>query len=805
MRFLAKTLVAIILACTPAFAEEPPARVGRVSLISGTLAFYGSGDADWSAAKLNYPVTAGEWFATDPQSRAEIRIGPDTIDIAGDSQLDITDLRTRVMQIGVTQGRIDLNLHQLGKDESAEIDIPKGGVWLLQPGVYDIVTGTADQPTRIAVFAGSARFVGSGADLTIKAGDAAILSGSDTVSAMVEQATPDDFVKWCRSRDYHEDRLAAPYHVPSAMTGFEELDAYGGWETVADYGAVWYPKSVPADWAPYRDGHWVWVEPWGWTWVDAEPWGFAPFHYGRWASIDDRWAWVPGNFAPEPVYAPALVAFIETPPDVVSPVETAPTVGWFPLAPGEIYWPTYTRNRTYIESVNIANVGETKITNFATFAAAQRTADPPPQMANQPFANRRAATVVPARVFESSSKVAPAALRVAPQALQQVPVSLRAPQLMPVIARPALAASTTSAPTPAAHAPQINAAAGAPGRPISPPNFHALAPAPSGPHRHPQTAQQSPQAIPGVPPPSAHGPAEPTHQPAQATPAAPPGPGHPPGPPNFTHLVPPAGTHGQPSAAQPPAQATPAAPTSSHPPGPPNFSHLDPAAGAHGQPSVAQPPAQATPAAPTPGQPPGAPNFSHLAPATGTHRQPPTTPAPAQAAQNAPLLPAPAPPPPVAQAPPPSAVPAPQARQHDQHSAAAQATAQQQAQQRAAAQAAAQQQVQQRAAARAAAQQQVQQRAAAQAAAQPQAQQRAAAAQAAAQQQAQQRAAAQAAAQQQAQQRAAAQAAAQQQAQQRAAAQAAAQPQAQQRAAAPKQQAQAHDSCGHPGQAACPR
>ena len=84
MRFLAKTILALaLLACTPVFAEEqPPARVGRVSFVSGALAFYGPGDSDWSAAQVNYPVAAGEWFATDPQSRAEIRIGAETIDIA---------------------------------------------------------------------------------------------------------------------------------------------------------------------------------------------------------------------------------------------------------------------------------------------------------------------------------------------------------------------------------------------------------------------------------------------------------------------------------------------------------------------------------------------------------------------------------------------------------------------------------------------------------------------------------------------------------------------------------------------------
>jgi hypothetical protein len=673
MRSPATTLFALaLLACAPAFApafagEQPPARVGRVSFISGTLAFYGPGDSDWSAAKVNYPVAVGEWFATDPQSWAEIRIGAETIDVGGDTQFDIADLGDRVLKADVMQGRIEVNLRQFGPDESVEIDIPRGGVWLLQRGIYDIEIGTADQPTRISVFEGSARFVGGGADLTIRAGDAVVLSGTDTIAAAVERATKDDFVKWCRSRDYHQDRLAAPYHVPPAMTGFEELDAYGGWDTVPDYGAVWYPKSVPANWAPYRGGHWVWVEPWGWNWVDEEPWGFAPFHYGRWARIDERWGWVPGNFVPQPVYAPALVAFIEDPGIGPSaPVETGPAVGWFPLAPGEVYWPSYTRDPIYIRNVNIANVSVTNITEIKTIVAARRTDDPPPQVANQQFVNRVAATVVPARVFADSGRVAPAALAVPPQALQRAPVNLRPPQLTPTSARPASPAPGASAPAAQpAHGPSAQTAPPAPGHPPSPPNFHGLAPSPRGPHGGPQLAQQPPQAAP----------------------AAAPVPDHPPGPPNFSHLSPAAGAHGQPAVApqspQPPS-------TPGHPPGSPNFSHLAPAADAHRQPAVTQQSAQATPTPPALGRPPGPPNFSQLAPATGDPRQAQKSP-PTQAAQGGP--PAAHVPPAIAQVPAPHtpAPPSGQAPQRQNQSAAEQAM-----QQRAAAQAAEQQQAQQR-------------------------------------------------------------------------------------------------------------
>ncbi len=77
-----------------------------------------------------------------------------------------------------------------------------------------------------------------------------------------------------------------------------------------EYGNVWMPTRVSSGWAPYRDGHWAWVDPWGWTWVDEAPWGFAVSHYGRWASIGGSWGWVPGPVAARAVYAPALVAFV---------------------------------------------------------------------------------------------------------------------------------------------------------------------------------------------------------------------------------------------------------------------------------------------------------------------------------------------------------------------------------------------------------------------------------------------------------------------------------------------------------------
>ena len=663
MRRLAFSLLAIVLiGVLPAFAQEaPPARVGRVSFVSGQLGFHLAGETAWSAAKVNYPVATGGSFWTDPKSRAELRIGSRTISFAGDTVLDVTKLDQQVMQLAVPQGRINLRVRTLLEGESIEIDLPRGAVWILQPGIYDIDSGGPDQPERIAVFEGSARFVGGTLDVAVNAGDAAIISGTQTLTAATERATSDAFTKWCRSRDYDERRLAAPYHVSPQMTGYEELDEYGSWRAVPQYGEVWFPRRVASGWAPYREGHWVSVEPWGWSWVDDEPWGFAPFHYGRWAMVEDQWAWVPGEFVPMPVYAPALVAFVGEPGvgywDAPS---VGPAVGWFPLAPGEVYWPSYTRNVDYIRNVNITNVNVTTINQMTSAAGSRGAADPPPQVASQNFANRGAATIVPARVFTNAAPVAPAARQIPQQIVQQAarqaPVSVRPPQLTPAFAK---APGTGGAPrgpatagTPIAPAPTIlgkghmppGAAPGTAQAPSGP----GVATAPTGPGKGHEPAPTA--AGPGVAhlPPPAAGPehkAGPEHTGpgvAHVPPAAPAvAPAHQPGAPGrfeASREPPPNAVHGpmrmgpQPQAAHTPPPA---------PKGPPPAMH---------EPPHAAPPPQVMRAAPPPMREP-----PHMAPPQAVHAAPPPMPHPAPAPP--PQIVHAAPPPPPHPAPPPAAAP----------------------------------------------------------------------------------------------------------------------------------------------------
>jgi len=604
-RFLVVLAILTVFSAAPSLAQQaPPARVGRVSFVSGNLAFHTAEQTEWSAAAVNYPVGTGASLWTDDEARAEIGIAPDTIDMASGTELDVVELDERVTRLSVPQGRIILHLRRLDQGQSFEIDIPRGAVQLQQPGYYDIDAGIQDKPARVAVFEGSAQFVGNGADFVFKAGDAAMLNGINPVAATLEPAVADAFVEWCRSRDYDAKRLAAPYHVSPNMAGYVELDEHGRWDAAPGYGEVWYP-NVPAGWAPYTNGRWVWVAPWGWTWVDAEPWGFAPCHYGRWAMVGESWGWVPGAFEPSPVYAPALVAFLGGPGvGLFAAGAVGPQVGWFPLAPGEAYWPSYTADPSYIRRLNQANVGN--IDNIQMM----RNVMLPAQIADAQFANRRFATIVPQHVFAGAGNVGAAAPRPAAGALEHVAVTMRPPQVAP--------APTRSLPGPVAAGirGQQGPVAGTQGERAggigltAPPKTAALPPYPGtiSPAPAPHATQAFHPPAPGVHP-LAQSP-----QPAQAF--------HPPAP-----------------AVHPPAQA-PQPAQAFHPPAPsphPSAQAPQPAQAFHPPPPAPHPPPQAPqpaqafhPPAPAPHPPPQAPQ-----PAQASHPPAPVFHPPPQPAQQA--------------------------------------------------------------------------------------------------------------------------------------------------------------------------
>jgi hypothetical protein len=389
---------------------DPPSRVARLSYASGGVSIKAAGTDDWTPAALNRPLTTGDELWTDQDSRAELDLGHAFIRLDARTNVGILNLDDRAVQIKLSEGVAQVHLRRLDEEDEFEIDAPQAAVSLLRTGEYRIGVDEDGASTSVIARTGHAEVTAPGQAFTVRAAQRARIAGGDQVTYEIATAPPTDrFDSFCESRDRRAERVESLQYVSPYVIGTEDLDEFGSWGTSPDYGPVWFPRTVVVDWAPYRFGHWVWIEPWGWTWIDDAPWGFAPFHYGRWVMVNRVWGWLPGPPRIRAVYAPALVVFVGGGPGLryYFRVGVGLGVAWFPLGPREIYIPPYRASRVYVTNVNISHTVVVNQTNIWKTNVAQ-----------QHYANRGvngAVTAVPEDIFAGARPVGRSAVRVSPQ------------------------------------------------------------------------------------------------------------------------------------------------------------------------------------------------------------------------------------------------------------------------------------------------------------------------------------------------------------------------------------------------------
>ena len=390
---------------------DPPARIARVSYVTGAVSFQRAGDTTWSDASLNYPVTTGDRVYTDQQSRAELQVGPYAVRLSDGTDLTVTALTDQFMQLGLAQGTLRVSVYELPSDDTVEIDTPNGSLTLLEAGEYRVDIFKESNGTVVHVNRGSLEIGASGATEKVESGQSVQLTGTNPIElASVEPLPPDDFDGWSADRDRHLSGSPSAQYVSRDIPGYQDLDDNGRWEQDADYGPVWFPTTVAVGWVPYRVGHWAWIDPWGWTWVEAEPWGFAPFHYGRWVFVNSAWGWLPGPVVERPCYAPALVVFLGG-----SRFRDRDDQAWFPLGPREPYYPAYHHSDGYQRKVNETNI---RGGDAATYTRV------PPNINTVHYANRGSATtVVTGASFRGGQPVTGHLIRTAPTRINTAPIT----------------------------------------------------------------------------------------------------------------------------------------------------------------------------------------------------------------------------------------------------------------------------------------------------------------------------------------------------------------------------------------------
>jgi hypothetical protein len=582
---------------------DPPARVGRLARVSGTVSYHTQDDSQWSPAVANYPVVAGTAFWTEPSAQADIDVSASRITLASGTELDIATLDDTAFQAVEPQGETYLRVQPATPNETHAVQTPRGLVTLALPGRYGVVAGDTQNPTVVTVIDGSAQVTGPDLSLQIGPNQAATITGADTFQGEIGPAQRDAFITAMLERERPpQPQQVAPPPAVAAMPGAADLTQYGSWAENPEYGEVWYPEVAP-DWVPYRDGRWDYVGPWGWTWVDSAPWGFAPFHYGRWARFGNRWGWYPGTER-RPHYAPALVTFLGVGGVVgvgIGAALAAGRVGWLPLGPREPYHPWYRASDRYVRQINGGHVSNGAQINR--------------NMTVNSFVNRGAATVVPTSVVTGSRPVGATAQRLDAAQLSQT---------RPVFGQPVRPTMATAGMTPAV-ARQLNLGQ-TPGASFQRPVAPGPAIRPIGAQPAPATGAAVRTALP------------PLHSPSQFTPASA-------GVRPLTGQPPPATQGAPPSAAMPGATARPAlggpptqqalpvlrAPVAAGRAGPPPIEH--PSSGAapaaiarpFAAPGAVGAPAGQPPAARAPATLPPGPTAGHVGPPAIVRPIPPVT------------------------------------------------------------------------------------------------------------------------------------------------------------------------------------
>ncbi len=396
---------------------DPPGRVARLSLMDGEVSLAPAGTEEWADGVLNRPITSGDRVWVGADGRAELQVGTASVHLDRSTGFEFIELDDDVMQMSLTEGVATVRVRTLGERENIQVETPNATVHFRHPGDYTVQVDPETDRTIVRTRNGEAEVTGANKSFRVRA---------ERGRRVHRPRRPDGQHRQRSRRAPHSNRgrtiataaatrpsRRVTFRAKSSVTKISTTKATGS--TSPNTATCGGPRYVVHDWAPYRYGRWGWVAPWGWTWIDDARWGFAPFHYGRWAFVRHRWCWVPGPRHIRPYYAPALVGWVGGPSVNVS-LSFGHGVGWFPLAPREVYVPWYRHTPRYVRHVNVSNtiiVNNINVTNVY----GRRGERPRHTYANDNWAN--SVTTVGRDVFVRGGRVGSQRVHVSDRDLRQ--------------------------------------------------------------------------------------------------------------------------------------------------------------------------------------------------------------------------------------------------------------------------------------------------------------------------------------------------------------------------------------------------
>jgi hypothetical protein len=355
MRTLKTVFVVLAFLLLPAYSQAQGLGNMRVSYIEGDVQIMAPETEDWGAASINGPLMEGDQIWVPEGSRVELQLNTGTyIRLDQNSALQILSLDRNSSQFNLSQGHAYI-YYRSPKGSVVQIDTPDVSTRAFSRAVFRVDMSDEYQYTDVSVYKGYVETENEGGRTRVDA-DQMVSLGQNTNAEVAPMGPADEWERWNKSRNdiIQGRRSVSSRYLPPELSAYSsDFDTGGRWVVVAGYGRCWTPTiSVGVDWAPYRDGRWIWRGG-EYVWVSYDPWGWAPYHYGRWTFVARfGWLWVP------PVRGDVYWG-----PGYVGWVRTGDYVAWVPLAPGELYYGrgNYGRHSVNITNVNITTVNVTNV------------------------------------------------------------------------------------------------------------------------------------------------------------------------------------------------------------------------------------------------------------------------------------------------------------------------------------------------------------------------------------------------------------------------------------------------------------
>ena len=350
MKKLIILLIVLLSAVWCGSAADAAIIVGRISHVEGNLFRYMDAEKSWVETHLQSPAGIEDVLATGYNSRAEITF-PNNLLLRLDENAEVEilelddDLGVFQLNSGVARlynrsvsGRLAIETIQgtVKVGPESVIDVQADGNTVLVSAVRGEATfqSMRNDAEILEVISGSTR-------LELREGS--IVAGTGPISS--------DWDRWCANREgiWVQNRLVRSEYLPESMQEYAyELESYGTWSRVyyrGYYYWAWKPHYVASGWSPYTYGYWY-----DWhgspVWIDHNPWGWATHHHGHWIDMHGSWMWTPYihvSYVPGVAVVGANITFSNTyrphwHPGRVRWISYNDYIGWFPLAPWEIYY-----------------------------------------------------------------------------------------------------------------------------------------------------------------------------------------------------------------------------------------------------------------------------------------------------------------------------------------------------------------------------------------------------------------------------------------------------------------------------------